>query len=231
MNSSGALVIFVKTPGLTPAKTRLASSIGQELANKFYELSIKATRALAKDVKNKMTDLKIYWAVAETEGLAAQIWSDFSTVSQGAGALGERLSHVYNTILEKHSFVCFIGADSPHISTNELLHAVSTTARRSRTSFVLGETLDGGFYFFGGATQLPSEAWKTVEYSSNKTSAQLKDALIRYGPIESLNTNFDIDIVEDLKKYSEMTWHNNNLLPEQLELIQWSRTSFAEMKV
>lgn len=221
MKTSGALVIFVKTPGLTPAKTRLAAGIGRDMANQFYQHALSAISAVAKNLKKKLPDLQIYWAVAEDQGLNAEIWSEFPTLSQGNGSLGDRLSFVYNTILQKHSFACFIGADSPHLTTDELYSGVLATANNLKQKFVLGETEDGGFYFFGGGMPLPQSLWQAVEYSCSKTSAQLKLNLSTFGEVQAMTENFDIDIVEDLKKYTNASWIGSDLLPEQITLIQW----------
>ena len=39
----GAAAIFVKTPGISPIKTRLAVGIGQANAESFYKMSCQAT--------------------------------------------------------------------------------------------------------------------------------------------------------------------------------------------
>lgn len=222
MNSSGALVIFVKTPGLTPVKTRLAASIGQASAEAFYKLSLAATAALGKKLREHILDIKIYWAVAEHDGLKKTIWSDFPTISQGTGSLGDRLSFVYSAILERHSFACFIGSDSPHLTVKELEDGVLLTKKNLGKNFVLGETSDGGFYFFGGSTILPPRIWQSVEYGTSKTAAQLKKRIAEFGEIDSMATNFDIDILEDLRKYSDKEFQGRDLLQEQKILINWA---------
>ncbi len=47
---SAAIAIFVKTPGLSPVKTRLAATIGEEKAKEFYLLSLKAVEKTVKTV-------------------------------------------------------------------------------------------------------------------------------------------------------------------------------------
>lgn len=223
MSSGGALAIFVKTPELSPVKTRLAASIGQEMANQFYELSLAATFAVAKSLEMKTPSLQIYWAVAETEGLDADRWGSFPALLQGAGGLGSRLNSIYQELLKKHHYVCFIGADSPHLHVEELRSGVLQTARNLGKKFVLGETLDGGFYFFGGSIPLPASTWQGVEYSTSQTANQLKSRLSALGEVALLKNNFDVDTIDDLSRISEISESNESLLPEQIELIRWSR--------
>ncbi|MBK7843010.1 MAG: glycosyltransferase [Bdellovibrionales bacterium] len=225
--SSGALAIFVKTPELSPVKTRLASSIGPERALQFYEFALAATEAFASELQKRIPDLQVYWAVAEPDGQGAKRWNSFPVVSQGAGDLGSRLALVYESLLKSHTYVCFMGADSPHLEVETLSEAVRLTKRNSKEKFVIGETLDGGFYFFGGSISLPSSVWQDVEYSTDRTAIQLIQNLSGFGAVERIRENFDIDTIEDLLRCSLVLTGGAVYLPEQIELIQWSKTLFT----
>lgn len=227
MGFSGALAIFVKTPDFSAVKTRLAASIGSQQARKFYELALAATEALVKNIKE--SNLQIYWAVAEPEGMKAKCWESFPTISQGPGELGARLNFIYQELLKKHQYVCFIGADSPHFYTQDLSNAIQLTKQNRGEKFVLGETLDGGFYFFGGSILLPDRAWLAVEYSTQHTANQLRAQLSTCGDVELLKKNFDIDTIDDLLRYQEVSEDQSLLLPKQIELIQWSKVNFAHL--
>lgn len=222
--SSGALAIFVKTPELSPVKTRLAASIGRERALQFYELSLATTAALARELKSRIPDLQVYWAVAESEGHMAKRWTSYPIVSQGAGDLGARLAFVYESLLVSHSYVCFVGADSPHLEIGALTQGVRLTKKNLQKRFVMGETLDGGFYFFGGSLAVPSLAWQEVEYSTSRTAVQLLENLTRFGKVDFISKNFDIDTIDDLIRLAEISHTSSGYLPEQLELIQWSKS-------
>jgi glycosyltransferase A (GT-A) superfamily protein (DUF2064 family) len=50
-----ALAIFVKTPGLSPVKTRLAEGIGQARAEAFYRLAVDAVAEVALATEPKLT--------------------------------------------------------------------------------------------------------------------------------------------------------------------------------
>ena len=221
MSLNGALAIFAKTPELSPVKTRLTSSLGPTRAKKFYELSLIATQAVAKTLESSMANLKIYWAVAELAGLDAKRWKSFPTVAQGVGGLGFRLNFVYENLLKNHAFVCFIGSDSPHLTVEDLRDGVSLTAESLGKKFVVGETLDGGFYFFGGSVPVPSSVWSGVEYSTDRTANQLITKLSEFAGIEQIKKNFDIDTAEDLKRYINFSANNGEFLPEQSDLIRW----------
>ena len=80
---STAVAIFVKTPGLSPLKTRLAASIGQEKAHEFYNLSLNAIRETLTTL-----DISPYWAIAEKEALNDPMWQDYNRLHTGDGNLG-----------------------------------------------------------------------------------------------------------------------------------------------
>lgn len=220
MRMKGALAIFVKTPEFSQVKTRLAAGIGQEGALLFYKQALEATAAFSRQVKAELVDLDVVWAVAEEQALTSDCWKEFGSVFQGEGGLGQRLHTVYTELLSRYDYVAFIGADSPHISSNEILKSISLTEKWRNEKFILGETFDGGFYFFGGGIQLPKNVWTNIEYSSERTSQQLELELKKFGEIEKVEKNFDIDTIEDLHRLSQC---KTSLLPEQNRLIEWAR--------
>ena len=217
----GVLAIFVKTPEFSPVKTRLAAAIGKKAAIQFYDLSLRAVEAIIFEVRRQMPEVDVVWAVAESEALGMDRWNTFKNVSQGSGGLGERLSYVYDQLKAQYQYVSFIGADSPHILPKDLIQALSFTKLGiAKKEFVIGETDDGGFYFFGGSQNIGREVWLNVEYSSDKTASQLKDRLSAYGSTKKIPTTFDVDVVEDLRRLSDQMVE----LPEQKALIKWARS-------
>lgn len=215
----GALVIFVKTPGLSPLKTRLAASLGVDGTMKFYQASLLATAAVAKKLSSEKPGLCVYWAVAEPQAVNLAQWQQFPTVWQGDGDLGDRLAHVYAQMLVRHSYVCFMGADSPHVEVKDLSTGIARVQESCAQKFVLGPTEDGGFYFFGSGIALPKSVWIDVAYSSGTTLAELKDGLLPFGQVEYIAPNFDIDTVEDLNRYASLNMEHLHLLPEQKSLM------------
>ena len=220
----GVIVVFVKTPGISNVKTRLAAGIGPENANLFYSLSVLATESLTKQLQRQMPGIDVLWAVAEPEGLASEFWREMKTMSQSSGGLGERLANAYESLRNKYSFVCFIGADSPHLRLKDLSRYISTTEFYASDSAIVGETRDGGFYFFGSGVPLPSDVWTDVTYSTDQTSNQLKAGLSKYCKVRLVDTNFDVDEKEDLLTYQSNGFEVRELMPAQVELINWVKS-------
>lgn len=112
---AGAMAVFVKTPGLSPVKTRLAGTIGREAAEEFHRLSAAAVEAVVGFAAAEI-GANPFWAVAEENGRSHPLWSRFERVWQGPGELGERLARIYDALIERHGYVIFVGADSPQIT-------------------------------------------------------------------------------------------------------------------
>lgn len=216
-----ALAIFVKTPGISPVKTRLAASIGKKNAEEFYVNSLVVTADLARILKERFSNLDIFWAIAEEKSIDENIWQDFNRVYQGVGALGVRLANVYDQLKNDYEHVCFIGADSPHIPLSFFSEGIMKIAQGPKEKFIIGNTADGGFYFFGGSQKFPRESWEKIQYSTNKTSENLCEELIKYGFVEFIKESFDIDELKDLKKYKGIDLNSDNLLIGQKSLIKW----------
>ncbi len=194
-----AVAVFVKTPGHSSIKTRLAASLGKEKAEAFYLLSCQWTAQVLKETQSQVI-CKPFWAVAEKEALNSSYWKSFESVYQGEGDLGDRLYLVYESLLRRFGSVIVLGADSPELSAEDIIKAVRELNGSDKASFVLGKTIDGGFYLFGGKVGVPREIWKSIEYSQNTTGNSLEKSIQYLGSIKFLPICADVDLREDLRE-------------------------------
>ncbi|MBC8401264.1 MAG: glycosyltransferase [Candidatus Marinimicrobia bacterium] len=218
-----ALAIFVKTPGLSPVKTRLAQTIGVELATEFYRQSVQVTATVVQMAKEKSnSELCPYWAVAEKQAVNDDFWTDFPTIYTGEGGLGERMNQIYCTLLKKHEAVILIGADAPQITPGIIRATIS--GLRDGYDFVIGPASDGGFYLFAGRSEIATAAWTNVTYSAEATLQQFKAGLPSQN-ILFLGELTDVDSWSDLQKlksdlfHSEIACHKN--------LLNWLNCTFS----
>ena len=207
----GAIVVFSKTPGYSPIKTRLAESIGQEYAEKFHRISVDILKTKLRGIAGLAT----YWAVAEEEALSAPTWSDVSTIRQGTGDLGSKLHHVYSSLLQHHDFVLMIGTDCPHLQLESISGSMTILSNwelnPSSGKFVMGRCQDGGFYLFGGDTPISGEIWNAVAYSQNTTGKDLAKKVSTLGTIQYLMESFDVDTIEDLLSLQRLCLSDDSL--------------------
>lgn len=206
---STAIAIFVKTPSLSPVKTRLAAGIGQDAAQEFYRLSLKAVQEAVTSV-----NATPYWAVAEENGLSHPLWQDFTALHTGEGNLGERQHHIYEALLQKHDRVLLIGADAPQISQDILEQAVIAL---DTNDFVIGPARDGGYYLFGGRVSTDQKIWVSVPWSTSMTRERLEAVL----PSKSVQLPMltDVDTLNDLDFAAQEMPRNQS--EKQKQLTEW----------
>ncbi len=190
---SAAVAIFVKTPGLSPIKTRLAAGIGAKAALEFYHLSVKAVEETV-----SVVDIKPFWAVAEKEGLDHPLWAEFETLHSGEGGLGERQHYVCETLRREYKNVILIGADAPQLSPEILEQAI---AALDEHDFVIGPAHDGGYYLFGGCAPVEKDIWKQIPWSADNTresfEALLPSTAFHLLPLTDMDTEDDLRSVAD----------------------------------
>lgn len=220
-----AIVIFVKTPDVSPCKTRLAADIGTEKSLDFYKHSVQVTQSVIQELNHDNLYIDPYFAVAEQEGMASKYWSAFHRIYQGSGDLGDRLAHVYEELITKYNGVIFLGSDCPHIKKDVLDNCLDHFATGQK-EFILGKCADGGFYLFGGSCRLFSGIWTTVSYSEPTTANQLLNSLSKIGPVKLIEESFDIDNYQDLENYHHID--KKKLSENQREFIVWVQESFLD---
>ncbi len=226
-NPGTAVAVFVKTPGLSPIKTRLAADTSNEVAKTFYALSLKCVNAALKEAAQTNNLIVPIWAVAEEEGLTSPLWKDFDSVYQGKGGLGARLNCVFSALLNRFQNVVFIGADAPLITSALILEThAKLSDTPSPSPFVLGPSVDGGFFILGGSAPIAEQIWLDVEYSVADTGAQMLERLRKIGDVHLLPPLSDVDTLKDLLEIGRPSMSPASLLNEQKELIEWIRNEF-----
>lgn len=198
---SEAVVCFVKTPGLSPVKTRLAATIGKKKAEQVYRFCVEQVGNWMEELKNQRSGVETFWSVAEAEAMRDPFWCQHQRRQQVDGSLGERLGSMYTEMRKNFDRVTFIGADSPQITVDHYLNSMQVLD--SGTPFCFGPTVDGGFYLFSGQMDIPHKMWTSVTYSADTTLMELTGQLSQLGKIQQIVQEFDIDEYQDLQKLSE----------------------------
>lgn len=214
-DSSAAVAIFVKTPGLSPLKTRLAAGIGSPGAMQFYRNALGALKELLAAYPR----LTPYWAVAEPSLPVDHPWQDFAIVHQAQGDLGLRMASVLAELQKNHDHVLFIGSDTPQLSHEILDQAL---AQLAAADVVFGPAADGGFYLMGSKVPIPAELFQQVTYSSGDTLARLTALLAKHHKVRcDLPRLTDADTAEDLAAIADQLDALPKRLPKQQLLATW----------
>lgn len=190
---TGGAAIFVKTPGLSPLKTRLAATIGIAAATTWYQRAASATAAALAQVP----ELAAYWAVAELPGPAHAAWPDLPHLAQGDGALGERMGRVHAALVERHGYGILLGADTPQVDARDLARAAAWLDD-PEPRLVMGPARDGGFWLLGANRLLPPAAWTRAPCGRDDTGAGFRAAMSPFGAWLELPLLTDVDEAADL---------------------------------
>lgn len=188
-----AIAIFVKTPGHSALKTRLAASIGQRRAEEWHSRAAEAVGELAQHSAIG----PVYWAVAETSALHDSRWAGLPVVSQGSGGLGERMYRVHSRLVESHGSALLLGADAVQFHP-DWLQSASRWLSANSPRLCLGPANDGGFWTVGANIALPRVDWSRVDYSRSTTERDFRCRMDQQGDWTMLPSLTDLDRIEDL---------------------------------
>ena len=195
-----AVAIFVKTPGQSAIKTRLAATIGASLAEQWHQ---RAAHAVA-EVALQANVGPVYWAVAEAKGEGHPLWADLPRLIQSVGGLGTRMADIHNHLIDRHGQAILLGADTPQIESRDLTQAHHwLTSAQPRQ--VLGPASDGGFWLYGSNQATDQTHWERVSYSQTSTRRAFQEAFDGVGSWLTLATHTDVDEHTDLAQaYREL---------------------------
>jgi len=202
-----AIAIFVKTPGLSPVKTRLARTLGTARAEALY-LECAATVAQVAGQASR----HVYWALAEPAAQSAHHWPALGHLDQGTGGLGERMHRVLATLVAHHGAGLLLGADAPQVDAT-LLGRACAWLSCDLPMRVYGPASDGGFWTFGANHVPPLERWTRAAYSRPDTLDSFRASIGDDIKWVSLPTLTDLDTAEDMAQVAAEL----KALPEPLE--------------
>lgn len=220
---SGGLAIFVKTPGRSPVKTRLAGHLGRLKAEAFHLAAAEAVASVAVRA-GLAAGFTAYWAVAEREAMSGNAWQDLPCLYQGPGTLGERMDRVYRQLRRRDGFALLVGADAPQLRDDALLRA-ARWLDAAEPRLVIGRARDGGFWLFGGNVSLPPAAWLQPTYSASTTAHEFTRAMSPHGQWLELDLLSDVDRVEDLAVACGELQALASPTLEQQRLLEWMQAA------
>ncbi|CAN5213340.1 TIGR04282 family arsenosugar biosynthesis glycosyltransferase [soil metagenome] len=188
-----ALIIFVRNLVLGKVKTRLAKTIGDEMALQVYKQLLLHTKTITKDFA---VTRFVFYADHINE---QDIWDNnfYNKSLQQGSDLGARMSKAFSELFSQgFKHIVIIGSDCYELTTEILQDAF---AQLQHYDMVAGPSFDGGYYLLGlnklHNTLFENKAWSTDNVM--KATLQNADALdLSYYLLPVLN---DIDDEDDLK--------------------------------
>ncbi|WP_299056401.1 TIGR04282 family arsenosugar biosynthesis glycosyltransferase [uncultured Polaribacter sp.] len=189
------LLIFTRNPELGKVKTRLAKTVGDEIALEIYKYLLQKTQKITSKVTS---DKAVYYSVKIREN---DIWeeSTFQKNLQNGEDLGIRMLQAFKNSFKKgYQKVIIIGSDLPDITTEIIDEAF---LQLDSSDVVLGPATDGGYYLLGMNT-LHEKIFKNKNWGTDTvraaTLSDLKDKKVHLLP--ALN---DVDVFADIENHPD----------------------------
>ena len=192
------LIVFAKEPRPGSVKTRLARSVGEQVAADLYEAFLSDTLANCEEAcRAAGAGLCISFSPARAAGYFGELAPRALLLPQPEGDLGTRLGAAVETVLGLGSNgAVLVGSDLPQLEPRDLEHALRTV---SEGRAALGPSRDGGYWLLGLPRSAPS-VFEGVEWSTERVLAQTRERLEGEGlDVVDLPTHFDVDDGGDLE--------------------------------
>lgn len=189
-----AILIFAKSLIYGKVKTRLAATVGNDVAFSVYKNLLQYT----KEITEKINADKIVFYSDNIEEQDIWISNIFKKKLQSGNHLGERMQDAFHNAFEnKYEEVLIIGTDCFELTSPIIEMAFSQLKHHD---IVIGPATDGGYYLLGMKSLYPL-LFQNIEWSTNtvlkKTIAACNQLSLTYYLLPQLN---DVDEEKDLKR-------------------------------
>ncbi|UCC16333.1 MAG: TIGR04283 family arsenosugar biosynthesis glycosyltransferase [Dehalococcoidales bacterium] len=203
-----SLVIFLRFPINGEVKTRLARTIGDEIATLFYrecvENLFKEVEKLPQDVARHI----IYTPRRARKRVMGWAGKSFRYQPQISGDLGKRLMTIFRDQLrEGYREVIITATDVPDLTVNDIEETFNAL---KEVDLVIGPSYDGGYYLIGMKEFYPS-LFNDITWSTDavydQTLAKAEELGLKVHILRSLD---DIDTENDLRRWQKRSFLKNS---------------------
>jgi rSAM/selenodomain-associated transferase 1 len=193
------LIIFIKNPIAGKVKTRIAATMGNEMALEIYNILLDLTMVNSLEV-NTLRHLYYSDSLEMNDEWANQ---DFLKAVQVSGNLGHKMKVAFSEIFQQYEDqqklkVVIIGSDCPELTPDLLSQSFDYLETHD---VVLGPTFDGGYYLLGMNGYYPS-LFDNINWSTEtvflETVNNTEQLQLTYAILPTLN---DIDTESDWVGY------------------------------
>ena len=200
MPTDPALLIFVKYPEPGKVKTRLAATIGAELAAQLYQEFVRQTLELT--LQSQVAARFITFTPVDKESALKKLFPGPGQwfPQENSPDLGVRIQRAIQHVQQQgYSQVITIGTDSPSLPAEYLDQAATALLQHD---LVLGPATDGGYYLIGLKNNAPAELFSGIDWS---TEHVLRQTLQRAGQlrlsVQQLPNWYDVDDIATLQQF------------------------------
>ncbi|MGB5499017.1 MAG: TIGR04282 family arsenosugar biosynthesis glycosyltransferase [Maribacter sp.] len=190
-NSKNLLLIFTRNPVLGQCKTRLAATVGDNVALDIYKFLLHHTFAITNELPIRK---QVYYS---NEIWEDDIWDSriFEKHLQSGSDLGERMAYAFRKGFENgFENIIIIGSDMYDLDMTDLEVAFNAL---QQNDFVIGPAEDGGYYLLG-MKMFNESVFKNKNWGSDTVFQSTMNDL-KNEKVYLLKSKNDIDLYEDVK--------------------------------
>lgn len=213
------LIVFVKYPVPGNVKTRLANTVGADMAVALYRCFVSDTLSAAR--RSGYPTLLCFHPPDAHDALIAWLGTKLTAVPQKGNDLGERMLKAFQETLQESSRVVLVGSDCPDLPAR-LLHQAFESLKSHQA--VVGPAEDGGYYLIGFSSKFTDAPFKGIEWGGPKVFEATMAALRENGVnVYTLPVWKDVDEYDDLRA---LYARNKALPPGRLATVDFLRDHF-----
>ena len=195
--TENALIVFVKNLIDGQVKTRLAATLGNEVAMDIY-------KQLLQKVHQTIQSFEIDKIVFYADFIEDDIWENtiFKKQIQFGDSLGMRMENAFqNLFAEGYKKLVIIGTDCPGINEHILKNAF---AKLDEHDIVIGPATDGGYYLLGMTKESPY-LFQNIPWSTHVVFEQTIDICKKHSLFYFVLPELsDIDEEKDLDHFKDL---------------------------
>lgn len=197
MENKECVIMFVKSAERGMVKSRLAASVGEDVALDLYKCFV---RDLMEMLVQGRYPLKVFFYPPDSRRKIRQWLGDEQTlIPQKGSDLGERMKNALELVFSQgFHHALLIGSDAPDLS--DLLIEEALGALEDYDA-VVGPSIDGGYYLIGFTREaFIEEVFRGIAWSTSEVFEETVKILMRANlMVHILPPWRDIDTVDDLK--------------------------------
>ncbi|MEN8790240.1 MAG: TIGR04282 family arsenosugar biosynthesis glycosyltransferase [Flavobacteriaceae bacterium] len=188
--SQNLLIIFTRNIVLGKCKTRLAKTVGPEIALEIYSFLVEHTSTISKNLDAQK------WVFYSEFRASGDLFDDhiFEKYHQVGEDLGERMHNAFSLGFEKgYEKIIVIGSDIYDLRESDLNTAFEAL---DNAQYVVGPAKDGGYYLLG--MKAPNAGlFKNKHWGTDKVLAETLKT-INGSSVILLDERNDVDTYDDI---------------------------------
>ena len=188
--SKNLLLILTRNPELGKCKTRLAKTVGEDIALEIYKFLLAHTHSITKDLEAAK---HVYYSEYIGKNDIWEVGGFHKFLQQGLD-LGKRMEQAFTAGFESgYEHIIIIGSDMYDLSREDLEEAFDLLQDNDA---VIGPASDGGYYLLGLRRMIP-EVFADKDWGNESVfQATMED--LKTVSVALLQERNDIDRYEDI---------------------------------